>query len=312
MCLTLEEPVPRNKRKSGLSILSIDHAHIDGMLTEPPTNPIEKLLRAQGLDKFDRKDPALPVAVKELLKWHRFEKFGSANRNGTNFFVLMAFSPLLAFAFLQEEVELMIVGMAISAPISIAGFIGMALSNKTQMAKKIDKFRARPFIALVGDTLLENLPERHSLQLEASIIRQEIQQTHEIEKKIDELLEQLRDKRRELGENGEFPLYQEMETEKREQILLRQKATALLGEISQKQAGMEELREQEHNRADLEFLQSKARALTADHAIAFSQRALAELEVNTIDLRHRLHDFHRDLETAALKWKTRNQISAGD
>ena len=301
----IEGNVAKNKLPSGLSIVSIDHFLVEEILQGDSKQPIKEILQAHHLDTIDRRRAKSFIAIAELLKWYKYEQV--LNRKDVRTFLTYSvFSPIFAYAFYNDDPTFLYLMLTIiSLPICALGVLGLFVINKKKrFSDKIQAFCKHPFIYLIDDHLYENIPEMHHLEIEQQKINQRIQQSVEIENKIDVIHKQIEEKRQQIGTQNPTDIFDELKQEKKVQQNLREKAKSLLEDIGKKHQELKTLQVQIHNRADLEWLQNQARVLTGDRSTTFSQRALADLEVDTVDLHHRIEDLHHDLELAAKKWGT--------
>ena len=295
----------KKKLKSGLTIISIDHYLIEGIIQGNSLIPITEALQAHDLDKIapQRRDTSPPIA--EILKWYKYEKL-LTRKNIRAVCAYSLFVPIFAYSFYQDNPTfLYLVLLILSLPIcAIGAFCLFLINKKGRFSEKLQEFCKHPFICLIDDKLFENIPEMYALEIEQQNIAKRIQQSTDIEQKIDSLLEQIQEKSNQMGEKAPVDICDELYREKQQQQNLREKARLLLADIKAKHHELKQLQAQIHNRADLEWLQAQARAITGDRVATFSQRALADLEVDTVDLHHRIDDLHHDLELAAQKWDT--------
>ena len=90
------------KLNSGLTIISIDHYQIEGIIQRKAPKPIEETLWAHKMDTLDPKTQTLPPAITEILKWYKYEKI-LKKRETKGFCWYMAISPILGFGFYLQE-----------------------------------------------------------------------------------------------------------------------------------------------------------------------------------------------------------------
>ena len=72
---------------------------------------------------------------------------------------------------------------------------------------------------------------------------------------------------------------------------------------------LDTIRQKVRQRAELEVIRNQARVLSQEESEQFSQRALADLEVDTIDLYHRISQFKEQMEDHELHFKGANELS---
>ena len=83
----------------------------------------------------------------------------------------------------------------------------------------------------------------------------------------------------------------------------------MLNTISAKFADFEAQREKILKRAELEYIRNQARVMSQEEQTVFSQRALAELEVDALFLQQSIQDVQDELGRHGVYFELENELS---
>ncbi|MEC7986884.1 MAG: hypothetical protein VX278_17070 [Myxococcota bacterium] len=266
--------------------------------------PIYVLLRQYGLEKPPGDLRSLPRALQQVYKWARIE---SLNVEWSRYYRFIGVSPFFIVSFANQAYPILWFLLPFSIPIALIAVALLVLTKTGWIRGRLSLFES-PFVALVGATLIENLPDLRELVLEKDKIQQQVRSAQRKVVEIDSVERKLIEKSRSLGEDSSH-LVQTLQEERAAMVEYQEQAQQLLSDIQEQMRHLELIRQKVRQRAELEVIRNQARVLSLEESEQFSQRALADLEVNTIDLRHRIAQFREQMVNQELLFKGENELS---
>jgi hypothetical protein len=251
------------------------------------------------------KGESLPHVLEHLLMWKKRETLLFRLQKHAP---LMMMSPIIVFFYgRQEGMPLIWILLPLSLPIAmLAAFLFWAF--KTHWFGKKLSLLENGFVSLVGHSLIENLPQhrfllREQLRLQSllSKIQQKIEELHRIQNKLIA-------KSRELNEDSS-DLLRSMEEERGHIQRVYEETQKILHTINQKLLEFEKQRSNILKRAELEYIRGQARAISQEEQTRFSQRALADLEIDEIFLQQSIGEVEEELGKHGVRFEIENQLS---
>ena len=248
---------------------------------------------------------SIPSPLKRLLSLKVVEGWLSVTQKHQLFLII---SPVVAYFYAKEEVPSLIwLLVLISVPIFCFGLFSLFALQTGWFGKQLVVLD-KGFVALVGNSLLENLPQHRFLLFEERRLERLLVQVRKKIQQVDEIHNKLLAKSRELNEDSSR--LSDSMTHEKEQLHKAQKETEiLLSKIRENLTVFEQQRKQILNRAELEYIRHQARSLTQEEQYQFSQRALAELEVDSIELGANIASVEQELGKVGVYFEIENELS---
>ena len=248
---------------------------------------------------------AVPSELQKLLFLKKTEGWLAVTRKNQLFLII---SPVIAYFYAQEEAPSLIwLLLSLSIPIFLVGLFGLYVFQTGWFGKQLDILE-RGFVVLLGDALNENLPQHRFLifeerRLERLLVQvqQKIEHVHDIHRK-------LLHKSRALNEDSSR-LSNSMKQEQEQLRKAKRETQTLLSRVRDHLALFEQQRSQILNRAELEYIRHQARALTQEEQTQFSQRSLADLEVDSISLGASIEGVEEELGKVGVYFQMENELS---
>lgn len=248
---------------------------------------------------------SIPAPLKDLLFWKQIENLVFRMHRHKN---LMIIAPFLAYFYGQSEGAIFWwLLFPVSIPICVMG-IFVLWSIKTNLFVQKLSLLDNGFVALVGNILLENLPQYRFLQQEKRRLEHLYQQVSQKEQEGCIVYEKLQKKSQELQEDSNS-LLQSIEEEIQQLRKAKRETEKMLQTIQAKLHDFEAQREKIYKRAELEYIRNQARALSQEEQTVFSQRALSELEVDALFLQQSIRDVEDELGRHGVHFTLENQLS---
>lgn len=288
---------------SDLRVCSIEAAALE-RAKQDKARPIYSLLRQYGLEETPKDLRSLPIALQQIYRWLLVERL---NLKWSRYYLFVGMSPLFIATFAYQNYPFLWILFPFSLPIAVLALALLFATQTGWMKTRLSLFNS-PFVALVGDTLIENLPDRRALFFEKEKIGRQLALAHQKLSEIDQVERKLVEKSRSLGEQSQ-DLVASLHEERQEMQRYVQLAQQLLNDIQNRMNQLESIRIKVQQRAELEVIRHQARQLSQEESKQFSQRAMADLEVDTIDLRHRITQFREQMENQELRFKVENELS---
>ena len=268
-----------------------------------PTS-IQKFFALLGWE-YQKDKQAAPKELKKILALKNIEDWLSITRKNNLFFII---SPVLAYFYAKEEIPSLIwVLVLFSIPFFLIGIFAFYAFQTGWFGKQLD-ILDKGFVILVGDALIENLPQHRFLLVEerrlerlSVQVQQKIEQVHDVHNKLVQ-------KSKELNEDSSR-LSNSMKQEQDHLYKAQQQTQLLLSKVRENLALFEQQRAQILNRAELEYIRHQARALSQEEQQQFSQRALADLEVDSISLGASIASVEQELGKVGIYFQVENELS---
>lgn len=247
----------------------------------------------------------VPSGLQKLLFLKKLEGWLAYTRKNQLFLII---SPILAYFYAQEEAPSLIwILVLLSIPIFLVGLFGLYVFQTGWFGKQLSILE-KGFVVLVGDSFIENLPQHRFLLFEerrlerlSGQVQKKIEQVHDLHSK-------LLKKSRSLNEDSSR-LSNSMKQEQEQLRKAKRETQALLSRVRDNLAIFEQQRSQIFNRAELEHIRHQARALTQEEQAQFSQRALADLEVDSISLGASIAGVEEELGKVGVYFQMENELS---
>lgn len=275
------------------------------MLLEAKKEPasIQKFFSLLGWEPS--KNESIPSELQKLVYLKGVEGWLSISRKNYLFFII---SPVLAYMYAQQEVPSLIwILVLLSIPVFFVGVFGLYTFQTGWFGKQLDVLKSG-FVVLIGDALIENLPQHRFLLFEERRLERLLVQVQQKIQQLRDVHQKLLQKSRELNEDSSrlsASMHQEQE-------LLHKaegETKALLSKVREHLTLFEQQRKQILNRAELEYIRHQARALSQEEQQQFSQHALADLEVDSISLGRRIEGVEQELGKIGIHFQVENELS---
>ena len=247
----------------------------------------------------------IPNGMQRLIFLHKVEGWLALSRKNQLFLII---SPVIAYLYAKEEApSLLWVLLLISVPIFLVGLFGLYAFQTGWFGKQL-QILDKGFVVLVGDALIENLPQHRFLIVEERRLERLLVQVQHKIQHVHDVHEKLLRKSKELNEDSSR-LSISMNQEKEHLRAAKEKTQELLVQIRNNLALFEQQRSHILNRAELEYIRHQARALTQEEQQQFSQRALADLEVDSISLGASIKSVEIELGKYGVYFQMENEMS---
>lgn len=267
-----------------------------------PTS-IQKFFSLLGWEPKEKQ--AVPAELKKLVSLKKIEGLLSVTRKNQLFLIIL---PVVAYLYAQEEAPALTwLLVLLSIPVCSVGVFALYAFQTGWFGKQLDLLE-RGFVVLVGDALIENLPQHRFLLVEErrlerllEQVKQKIQQVHEVHNKLIQ-------KSKELNEDSS-QLSNSMQQEQEHLRNAQRQTQQLLAKVRENLVQFEQQRAQILSRAELEYIRHQARALSQEEQEQFSQRALANLEVDSISLGASIASVEQELGKIGIYFQVENELS---
>ena len=161
---------------------------------------------------------------------------------------------------------------------------------------------------LVGNVLIENLPQHRLLLQEQSRLKKLVEHVQQQKEKLQILHTKLIEKSKALQENS-HDLIHALRNESAQLDTVFHTTKELLHEVSSQLMQFDEQRKIIFQRAELEYIRSQARAFTREDQMRFSLQALTELQIDAVGIQHRINDVEYELGKQGLRYELDNKYS---
>lgn len=259
------------------------------------------LLRWDGMDN----ETIIPKELQKISRLQTLEKWLFVTQKHSLFMII---SPIVAYMYAQQEAPSIVWLLVLLAiPIFCVGAFGVYAFKTGWFAKKLDILK-HGFVVLVGNDLIENLPQHRFLLFEERRLERLRTQVQEKIKHVRDVHEKLIQKSIELNEDS-HQLSISMQQEQEQLQKVYQETGALLSKIRDNLTRFEKQRSIILNRAELEYIRNQARTLSQEEQAQFSQRALADLEVDSLFLTQSIGHVEHELGRIGVDFEIENEFS---
>ncbi|MAA79182.1 MAG: hypothetical protein CL916_07960 [Deltaproteobacteria bacterium] len=247
----------------------------------------------------------IPLELQKLMRIKKIEGWLSMTRKNQLFLII---SPVLAYFYAKEEVPSLIwLLVLLSIPIFLVGLCGLYAFRTGWFGKQLG-ILDEGFVVLVGNALIETLPQHRFLIFEERRLERLLDQVQKKIQQVHDVHNKLLQKSRELNEDSSR-LSKSMNQEQEDLHKAKQETQSLLSKVRENLGIFEQQRSQILNRAELEYIRHQARALTQEERSIFSQRALADLEVDSISLGASIESVEQELGKVGVYFQMENELS---
>jgi cellobiose-specific phosphotransferase system component IIA len=220
----------------------------------------------------------------------------------------MIISPVVAYFYAQKEAPEMIwLLVLLSIPIFFIGLFGLYAFKTGWFGKKL-ALLDKGFVVLIGNRLIENLPQHRFLLFEERRLERLLAQVQQRIQEVRSIHEKLIQKSRELNENSS-QLSLSMQHEQEQLRKVYTETGEILSTIRLHLKTFEEQRSMILNRAELEYIRNQARTLSQEEQSQFSQQALADLEVDSLFLSESIGNVEHELGRFGVHFELENELS---
>jgi len=285
-----------------IRLLTITDSILNHIQQHP--DPVQQLFRSFGGD-WNIKRREMSSQLADLLFWRDVEKrLSPLERNK----VLLLFAPVFALTYANIGQTANIYWMLpIGLLMATLGALMFWLQSSAGKALKLKSLR-KGFVVLVGNVLVENLPQHRLLLRERSRLQQLLSQAQAKKQELKQLHVKLIEKSRALQEDSS-ELINALRNEAHQIDTVFQNTQLLLQELNAQLARFETQRKVIVQRAELEYIRSQARALTKEDQARFSTQALTELQLDAIGIQQRINEVEYELGRQGIRYELENQYS---
>jgi len=296
--------------ETNLSIISINVLELERIARKTPRVAIDTALKSIGLNSLSPANEYLPTSLRKLLVWRRRE-LRICSKSFAGLAINFIYAPILFGGFaIQSGLMIWALIFLLSLPFSILGVFSLWARKRNWFASKVSLLREEPFVVLVGEMLIENIPERASLLADADALKADIENSETRTMRLEALIMQMRQAAADLDDAEIARSIDSLQEEQKTQKELRERAKLIIKDVDSAIRDIDMKRKEIHKRANLERLRNQAQRLTDTESKTFAAESIASLTVDRIEFQYRLASLQTDMADAATRWQTENEINA--
>ena len=287
---------------SDIRLVNITDTFIADVQQRP--QPLHYLFAQLGGDwNIERQHMSAQIAT--LIFWRDVERWVAPLGRYAMFLI---FAPLFALSYSNMGgTSIVFVLLPIGMILSIIGAVLMWFQSSYATQYKLRVLK-EGFVVLVGDVLIENLPQHRLLLQEQVRLQKLVVHVQQQKEKLQTLHTKLIEKSQALQENSN-DLIHALRNEKVQLDTVFHTTQQLLYDVGSQLKQFDEQRKIIFQRAELEYIRSQARALTREDQIRFSLQALTELQIDALSIQTQINDVEHELGKQGIRYELDNKYS---